>query len=408
VAPEVARGTPGAAAMLGLWVAGAAISWCGATVYAQLAAAHPDGAGGDYLYLTRAYGPVGGFLFAWLLTVVVRPGDIAVMAYAFATYAAAAGRAVSGTRGLSPVVLAAGAIAVLTAIHAAGVRPGKRAQNLLTLLKVGGLGVVIVLAWFAGSPAEPPPAPSPLPLSVATILVLFAYGGWSEIAFVVAEVRDPVRSVPRALGWGVGGVAVLYLLANMGFLRAFGGHAGLAAANAAAAEAVERALPGAGGWVAALIALSALGAVHGLIFTGARIPAAAGGDHPLFQPFARWSPRTAAPVRALVLQGALAIALVLIMGSFTETLLYTAAPVYAFQTATALALPRLRGRDPARWRSLPRWGHPWTTTVFVAACLMLVWRAAVYRLWTALAALGLAALGWPAWRWSERLRARGE
>lgn len=403
VAPEVARGTPGAAAMLGLWAAGAAISWCGATVYAQLAAAHPEGAGGDYVYLTRAYGPAGGFLFAWLLTVVVRPGDIAVMAYAFATYASAAWRTVTGGEGPSPAVLAAGAVAALTAIHSAGVRLGTRTQNLLTALKVGGLLMVIVLAGSAIPPREPIPAPPPpLPTAVAMILVLFSYGGWSEIAFVVAEVREPRRVVPRALALGIGSVAALYLLANGAFLHACGGWAGLAGARAVAAEATDRAVPGAGGWVAVLIALSALGAVHALVFTGARVPAAAGTDHRLFRPLAHWSLRSGAPVRALVLQGALAIALVLAMGSFTETLLYTAAPVYAFQTATALALPVLRHRAPDRWNAVPRWGHPWTTLAFVAACVFLVWRAVLYRPLTALVALGLAALGWPVGRWFDR------
>ncbi|MCX7818223.1 MAG: amino acid permease [Kiritimatiellae bacterium] len=405
VAPDVARGTPSGAAMLGLWVAGAALSWCGATVYAQLAAALPEAAGGDYAYLTRAYGRWAGFLFAWLLTVVVRPGDIAVMAFAFATYASALARGLWPGSDVPPSVLAAGAIGLLTAVHAAGVRAGVRAQNVLTAVKVLGLIAVAVLAWAAPPVREVTSAAPRLPTAVALILVLFTYGGWNEIAYVAAEVREPARSVPRALAGGLGGVAALYVLANAGFLRALGGHAGVATAEAVAAAAVERARPGAGGWVSALIAVSALGAVHGLIFTGARIPAAAGGDHALLAPLARWSPRTHTPVRALLLQGAMALGLVLVLGSFVEVLLYTAVPVYSFQLATALALPRLRRREPTRWAAVPRWGHPWTTATFAAACAFLIWRAALYRPWTALGAVAIAALGVPAWRWSERRRA---
>jgi len=405
VVPDVARGTPGPAAMLGLWLLGGVLSFCGAAVYAELAAAWPE-VGGDYAFLSRAAGPWAGFLFAWLHAVVIRPGDIAVMAFAFATYAAPLVRELSGGRADLPEwVWAAGAVAALTAVHAAGVRTGTRTQNALTALKVGGLLAVIGLATAATPAAPPTAAPEPLPAAVALILVLFTYGGWNEIAFVAGEVRNPGHNIPRALALGLGTVTTLYVLANAAFLHARGGHAGVAASRAVAAEAAAGALPGASLWVSALIAVSALGAVHGLIFAGARVPFAAGRDHPLFRPLAAWNERCGAPAWALAFQGGLAVLLVVVLRSFVDTLLYTAAPVYLFYLATTLALPALRRRHPERPR--PVRAPAWAVAAFAITCAYLAWRAVAYRPPIAAAALGLAALGWPLWRLSRRMGPAG-
>lgn len=403
VAPDVARGVPGAAALLALWLAGGLISLFGALGYAELAAAYPE-AGGDYAYLTRAYGPQAGFLFGWLQLAVVRPGDIAVMAFAFATYARPVAEAWLGR----PVphgarLLAASAVAVLTLINLAGVRHGKWTQNVLTLLKAAGLLAVTGLAFAVPRPLAAAAAVDPIPASVALILVLFTYGGWNEMAYVAAEVKHPERNVLRALVLGTVAVTALYLAANAAFLHALGGHAGLAAGHAVAAEAIAPVLPGAQSWVAALVCVSTLGAVNGLIFTGARISYAVGADHALFRPLGAWSGRTGTPVRALAAQGALSMALALTLGSFTNTLLYTAAPVYLFYLATSIAVGVLRRRDPGRSRPVRAWGYPVTTAIFCAVCAWLVYRAAVYKPAVAVAALGILAAGVPLYAFSRRL-----
>ncbi len=401
VSPDVARGAASVPRLLLLWALGGALSWCGAMVYAELATSFPR-TGGDYVYLSRAYGPWAGFLFGWLQTVVIRPGDIAAMAFAFATYA----RVVCGGSHAEPVVsdsaLAAGVIALLTLIHVAGVRFGTRTQNFLTAVKVLGLATLIVLAsWVRGEPRDGPM--EPFPASVALILVLFTYGGWNEIAYVAGEIRDPSRNIVRALAAGLGSVTLLYLLANLAMVHALGGIVGLGTSRAPAAESLAGALPGADRWVAALIAVSALGAVHGLIFSGARIPAAVGRDHPWFRALGEWNPCTGSPVRALLVQGALAIALVLVLGSFVHTVLYTAAPVYLFYLATTLALPILR-RQTSEAPPVRMWGYPITWAAFTMACAWLAWSAVRYRPSTAAASLILALLGLPLWVVLRRIR----
>lgn len=402
VAPDVARGVPDAAWLLALWLAGGILSLFGALGYAELASAYPE-AGGDYAYLTRAYGPPAGFLFGWLQLAVVRPGDIAVMAFAFATYAGALAKAWLGRPWPGdPRWLAAAIVAALTLVNIAGVRQGKWTQNILTLLKTAGLLAVTALALAAPRPLEVPAAAGPLPASLALIFVLFTYGGWNEMAYVAAEVRRPERNVLRALVLGTLAVTVLYLAANAAFLHALGGHAGLSAAKAVAVEAVAPVLPGAAAWVAALVCVSTLGAVNGLIFAGARISYAVGADHALLRPLGAWNGRTGTPARALAVQGALATVLVLALGSFTNTLLYTAAPVYLFYLATSIAVGVLRRRDPTRARPVRAWGYPVTTAVFCAVCAWLVYRAVVYKPAVAAAALGLLALGIPLYAISRR------
>jgi APA family basic amino acid/polyamine antiporter len=230
-APDVARGAASGWGVLGLWAAGGLLSLCGALGYAELAAAYPR-EGGDYVYLTKAYGRWAGFLFGWIQLAVVRPGDIAVMAFAFATYA----RAIVDPLARSPFphpqqVYAGAAVMALTAVNILGVREGKWTQNLLTVVKVLGLLAIVAVA---------------------------------------AEVRDPKRNIVRALVSGTAAVTVIYLLVNGAFLYALG-FAGLAGSEAVAADTVRTAFPEIGGrLISVLICVSALGAVNGLVLTGAR------------------------------------------------------------------------------------------------------------------------------------------
>lgn len=184
-APEVARGAGSVFGVLAIWTLGGVLSLCGALGYAELAAALPR-AGGDAVYLSRAYGPWAGFLFGWLQVLVVRPGDIAVMSFAFATYA----RVWFGARAPAEPVLAIGAVVALTAVNLAGVRSGKWTQNVLTTAKVLGL-LIVIGAALAIPPATAPAAtatpPEPFPLRIALILVLFTFGGWNEMAYVAGE-----------------------------------------------------------------------------------------------------------------------------------------------------------------------------------------------------------------------------
>lgn len=404
VAPDVAKGTASGLGFMAVWLLGGALSLAGALGYAELATAYPQ-EGGDYAYLTRAYGPWTGFLFGWIQLAVVRPGDIAVMAFAFATYARTLYDPLgSNTFPTSQQLYAAGAVAVLTSINAIGVRQGKWTQNILVLAKVLGLIAIVGVALFTpGGGTAPSANPDrSLPLSLALILVLFTFGGWNEMTYVAAEVVNPRRNIVRALVLGTTAVTALYLLVNGAFLYALGFPA-LAQSSAVAVDTVATVFPNrAGTLIGALVCLSALGAVNGLIFAGARISYAVGCDHRLFGFLGRWDPRSGTPVRALLFQGAIAIALVLVLGSFLNTLLYTAAPVYLFYLASSLAILVLRRKDPTLERPYRVWGYPATPIVFAACCAFLAVSAVAYKPWVALSALGILLLGLPLYALSRR------
>jgi basic amino acid/polyamine antiporter, APA family len=394
-APMVARGVGSGWGLIGLWFAGGLLSLFGAFGYAELATAYPR-EGGDYVYLTRAYGRWAGFLFGWMQLAVVRPGDIAVMAFAFAMYARAIYNPLAGSENdYTQQLYSILAIAVLTAINIVGVAEGKWTQNVLMLAKIFGIGAIIVVAVVAPSGEAVAASVEPFPLSVALIFVLFAYGGWNEMAYVAAEVKDPDRNIVRALLLGTVAVIVLYLTLNAAFLYTLG-YAGLANSKAVAADAVSTAFPAAAGQlVSALVCISALGAVNGLIFTGARISFAVGADHRAFRPLGVWNAKTGTPLRALLVQGGLAIALVLILGSFVDTILYTASIVYLFYLATSLAVIRLRWREPDVRRPYRVTGYPATTLAFCAVCGFLIYSAVEYKPVISAAALGVMLLGLP-------------
>jgi amino acid transporter len=283
------------------------------------------------------------------------------------------------------------------------VRQGARTQNLLTVAKTVGL-LLVVAAAFGSSAAPPAAGPTErIPFGLALIFVLFTYGGWNEMAYVAAEVRDPDRNIGRALVLGTLVVTVLYLLANGAFVVALG-HGGMAASTAVATDTVAAVFPeGAAVLVAALICISALGAVNGLVLTGARISYALGRDHRPFARLGRWHPRLGTPVAALTVQGAIAVALIVALGSFLGAVLYTAAAVYAFYLATTLALIVLRRREPQRPRAFRVPGYPVTPLVFAAVCALLIWSAINYEPAISLATGVLVLLGLPVWWWGRRV-----
>jgi len=383
MAPDIARGAGGPWGVMGLWVLGGLLSLSGALSYAELATAFPR-EGGDYVYLSRAYGPWAGFLFGWAQLAIVRPGDIAVMAFAFALYARALWDPLAGTAfPHGQQLYAVLAVVVLTTINVLGVRQGKWTQNALTTAKALGLLFIVGMA-FAAPPRLPvAEEPGSLPWSLALIFVLFTYGGWNEMAYVAAEVQDARRNIVRALCLGMGAVVGLYLLVNGAFLYALG-YGGLKASRAVAVDAVSGVFPAlAGRLIAALVCVSALGAVNGLIFTGARISYAVGADHRLFGWLGRWHPHWGTPAAALVLQGGIAVALIVVLGSFLNAVLYTAATVYSFYLATTLAVVVLRRTAPHVERPYRVWGYPVTPLVFAAVCAFLIHSAVTYKPWIA-------------------------
>ena len=346
--------------------------------YAELATAYPR-EGGDYVYLTRAYGRWSGYMFGWSQLAIVRPGDIALMAFIFARYFQTLYAPFTG----SGLIYAAGAIVVLTAINILGVKAGKWTQNLLTVIKIMGLVAITVVGFMAPVQAPLPSSPESFSwegLQLAFILILFTFGGWNEMAYVAAEIKRPRQNIVRALVVGTVAVTVLYLLINGAFLAALG-LAGMSVSQAVAVDMMGRVFPQAAGRIiAVLICLSALGAVNGLIFTGARISYALGTDHKSFRPLGRWSQHFGTPVWALAVQGAISLVIVLAAGSFIDTILYTAPVVWLFFLATGLAVFVLRRKEPHIQRPYRVIAYPLVPLVFAACCIFMLFSSASYAL----------------------------
>jgi APA family basic amino acid/polyamine antiporter len=207
---------------------------------------------------------------------------------------------------------------------------------------------------------------------------LFTYGGWNEMAYVAAEVKNPRHNIVRALVFGIGAVILLYLLVNGAFLYTLG-YKGLATSDAVANDAISTVFPKIGGrLISALVCISALGAVNGLVFTGARISYAMGAEHKTFKIFGKWHERTGTPVWALVVQGIIAVTLIMVFGSFIDTILYTAVAVYAFYLGTALSVIVLRVKEPNVERPYRVTGYPVTTLIFCVVCGFLIYSCVTY------------------------------
>ena len=378
ITPTVSSSMGGWEGILGIWLAGGLLALSGALCYAELATAYPH-EGGDYVYQTRAYGSWAGYVFGWSQLVIIRPGDIALMAFIFARYAQTL---YSPFDNIFPIYAAA-AIIVLTIINIIGVKEGKWTQNFLTVIKTAGLLAIIATGLFA---SIEPPAPALSPdltiggLKLALILVLFAFGGWNEMAYVAAEVKKPNRNIVRALVIGTVSVTVLYMLANGAFLHALG-QENMASSQAIAVDTMATVFPEmAARAISILICISALGAVNGLIFTGARISYAMGAEHSSFRGLGTWSPRFGTPVWALIVQGCLSLAIALFAGSFIDTILYTAPVVWLFFLATGLSVFVLRHKDPQTPRPYKVSGFPGPAIIFCACCVFMLYSSVSYAL----------------------------
>ena len=367
---------------LALWVAGGLVSLVGALCYAELAATYPH-AGGDYHFLTRAFGRDVSFLYGWARATVINTGSIALLAFVFGDYAS---RLVDlGPR--SPALWAALLVVALTAVNVASLAVSARTQNWLTVFEVTGL-VVIVVAGFVVAPSAPgetswfATTPSYGTLGFAMVFVLLTYGGWSEAAYVSAEVSGGRRAILQALVVSLLVLTVLYVAVNAALLYGLG-YAALAASKAAPADLVARAFGArAGEALAAFVAVATLTSINATMLVGARSTYALGRDWPALRRLGGWNATRGTPTQALLLQGGLALALIgfgaLEKDGFEAMVEFTAPVFWGFLTLTgaALIVLRLRDRDAARPFRVPL--YPLTPLAFIAVCGFLFWSSVSY------------------------------
>ena len=391
-----------------LWVVGGAVSLVGALCYAELVTAYPH-PGGDYHFVSRAYGRSPAFLFAWSRMTVLQTGSIALLAFVFGDYASQL--LPLGDR--SPAIFAGLLVLALTAINLAGLRQGKWTQKILTSAEIAGLLLVVVTGLVLAAPAGP--ATQPIPgagagprpgVGLALVFVLLTYGGWNEAAYISSEMRGRRRNLARALLWGIGIITAIYILVNLAYLRGLG-LAGMAASEAVAADLMRRWLGPAGAQlVSVLVAVSAITSANATVITGARANYALGRDFRLFRPLGRWVARGGTPGNALLLQGAIAIALV-ILGSLTRSgfatmVEYTAPVFWAFFLLTGLAVIVLRVRDPQTPRPFSVPLYPLTPLLFCASSAYMLWSSLNYTGIGALVGVAVLLAGLPVLLWARR------
>jgi basic amino acid/polyamine antiporter, APA family len=392
---EMAREGRSVSIVFAAWIMGAILSLFGALSYAELGAMLPE-AGGEYAYLRRGFGPVWGFLFGWMHSMVGRPASLAsigaglmrfvsFLVPSVATPLFTVHIAIPGvTNWTTPYdfvftwaqPLAVCWILLMTGVNYLGVRLGGAVQVLLTAVKITSVAAVIGVAFFA--PAGPPQAADPFwpaaSQSLATTLgaflatlaaALWAYDGWEDWNLVGSELKNPERNFPRALVGGVAFVGVIYLLFSAACLKVLP-FATVANSSHIASDVVARVVGhGAALWITVAMAISALGSMNSSVLSGARVPYAMARDKIFFQIAGGIHPKFRTPGRALLFQGTLA-GLMALTGTFEELTNLFIFATWIFYGAAVLALIRLRRTEPNLPRPYRTAGYPWVPAIFVA------------------------------------------
>ncbi len=421
----IAGWVPNVWAMLALWLTGGLLVFAGAMAYAELAAFRPR-AGAEYVYLREAFGPAAGFLTGWTSFVAGFSGAIALNAVGLAGYL---GRFVPAAADATPIVqlplaivtltvspqalFALAVIAGLTAVHVAGLGPGRVVQNLLAAGKVAILVALVAFGFSAGDGSTTNLTAStgsvtPSLWLLGLIPVMFAYSGWNAAAYVAEEVRDPGRNLPLATAAGTVTVVVIYLLLNALYVYAMP-LAEVATVDVRVVDAAADRLFGAA--VAAPMAAASVvmiaASISAMVLAGPRVYYAMARDGQFLASAARVHPRFRTPVTAIVAQSVWSGILVL-AGTFEQLVVYTGFAVVLFAGLAVAALFVLRRRHPDAERPFRAWGYPYAPAVFVAASLAMT----VNAIWREPAASGAGLIvigaGLPVYLWFRRRNRAGK
>jgi amino acid transporter len=388
VTSDMARAVGSVQLVFAAWIVGGLIVLFGAFCYAELGAAFPH-AGGPYVYLNRGLGPLFGFLFGWMSSLLERPVAMATLAAGFLRFLGF----------LFPVVatplftlhfaqyqfaftvaqpLAALVVIAVTTLNYLSVRLGGAIQVLLTSLKIATILLIVVGGIFfgkrSGIEASPVAAPHGLgtisALLYALVPAMWAYNGFNDLGALGEEIKEPQRNIPRAIILGLLTIVGLYLVANVVYFHSLPFTA-IKDSQHVASDVVQSFAGSRGAmWLTVAMAVSALGALHVVVLTGARIPYAMARDG-VFFPFARKiHPTFRTPSGALIFLGAFA-ALLALSGTYEELYSLFVFAVWIFFALNAIALLRLRKKEPQLLRPYRAWGYPWTALIFLAAAIAL-------------------------------------
>jgi APA family basic amino acid/polyamine antiporter len=423
----VAETIPSPGAVLLVWTLAGLLALAGALSCAELSASLPY-AGGDYIYIREAYGKLMGFLSGWSSFLVTFSGAIAFLAVTFTGFMAFFLPALGASETLFaiplpfiPITATVGTIFsivmvwLISALHCLGVRLGTMTQNILTILKIGALGGIILLGVFFGSGDTAHFRPfldwqkigGFGVFASAFVPVIFAYSGWNAIIYIAGEVKDPERNLPRALLWANLIVIALYLAINAVYIYAVPVTEMKGALRVS--EVATSALFGyqTSAWITAIITVSILGALNVVTMLGPRIYYAMARDGVFFHGLSRIHPRFGTPVSAILLQAAWA-SLLLLTNTWGTLFTYVSVIITLFSAFTVGSVMVLRWQRPELKRPYKLWGYPIVPILFIVAHLWIVWGAVTQKPFESLVGVFIVALGIPAYLlWRNQLQNHG-
>ena len=404
-----------------VWIFGGLLSLAGALSYAELAAAMPE-AGGEYVYLREAYGPLWSFLYGWTQMWVAKSGSIATLATAFFYYLTTFFPQLDGVfytialpigPGGGPLemrwgqLLAMALILLLAGVNYFGVKFGGGVQVVVTVIKIALIAFIVVagLAWGHAHAASAGPPPAVLTFAgffAALVAALWAYDGWNNVSMVASEVRQPQRNLPLALIWGTAAVIAIYLLANAAYFYVLS-PSEVAGSNRVAAEMMRKV---AGSWGAAAVSVAAMisifAALNGSILAGSRVPYAMARDGLFFAPVARVHPAFRTPSVSILVLSAWSAVLVL-SGRYEQLFTYVIFASWILYGMTTAAVLVLRRKQPNLTRPYRTLGYPVVPVLFVLVAAVLVLSTLVDSPRESLLGLVLIAAGLPFYfHWKSR------
>ena len=375
-----------------LWLVGGAVALCGAFCYAELGAMFPRSSG-EYNFLTHAFGAPVGFLAGWLSATVGFSAPVALAAMALGEYAK------SFWPGASPMLLGLGSILLVSTIHLSGVRQGSIFQVGSTALKLAVIAAFIVFGSFASwrAPAVElkstfqPEQIFTAPFAISLVFVMYAYSGWNAATYIVGEIRDPQKNLPRALFLGTGLVIFLYVALNAVFLLTTPIPDLAGKINVAQIAGVNIFGASGGRLVDALISIGLVSTVSAMMWIGPRVTMVMGEDMPALRPFAQRT-KNGAPAFATLVQMAVA-SLMLFSQSFEAILEFTQFSLTFCSFLTVLGMVKLRYTRPDISRPYRAWGYPLTPLVFLSVTLYMMYYLLETRPMQSLAGLAVMAAG---------------